>query len=146
MRCRTPNAMPLDRIWVRHIPVAVHVPDALLQMLSEHVALGLPYDWMFAAVEDVPPHQYTIGHRWRMTLQKAGVEGARLHDLLHFYASGLIALGCDVVAVQRALALGHAKSTTTLRRTPICVPQRRTASGTLGRACSTKSLVLMRAL
>lgn len=29
----------------------------------------------------------------------------------HFYAFGLIASGCDVVAVQRAL--GHAKSTTT---------------------------------
>ena len=36
----------------------------------------------------------------------------RLHDLRHFYASGLIASGCDVVAVQRAL--GHAKPTTTL--------------------------------
>lgn len=40
------------------------------------------------------------------------VEGVRLHDLRHFYTSGLIASGCDVVAVQRAL--GHAKSTTTL--------------------------------
>ncbi len=35
-----------------------------------------------------------------------------LHDLRHFYASALIAAGCDVVAVQRAL--GHAKATTTL--------------------------------
>jgi site-specific recombinase XerD len=33
-----------------------------------------------------------------------------LHDLRHFYASGLIAAGCDVVTVQRAL--GHAKATT----------------------------------
>ncbi len=32
--------------------------------------------------------------------------------LRHFYASGLIAAGCDVVTVQRAL--GHAKATTTL--------------------------------
>jgi site-specific recombinase XerD len=30
----------------------------------------------------------------------------------HFYASGLIAAGCDVVTVQRSL--GHAKATTTL--------------------------------
>ena len=90
----------------------VHVPDALLQMLSEHVALGLPYEWLFAEVEDVPPHQNTIGYRWRMTLHRAGVTGVRLHDLRHFYASGLIASGCDVVAVQRAL--GHAKPTTTL--------------------------------
>jgi integrase len=36
----------------------------------------------------------------------------KLHDLLHFYASGLIASGCDVVTVQRAL--GHASATTTL--------------------------------
>ena len=35
-----------------------------------------------------------------------------MHDLRHFYASGLIAAGCDVVTVQRAL--GHAKATTTL--------------------------------
>jgi integrase len=90
----------------------VHVPDALLQMLSEHVALGLPYDWLFADADDVPPHQNTIGYRWRTTLQRAGVTDVRLHDLRHFYASGLIASGCDVVAVQRAL--GHAKPITTL--------------------------------
>lgn len=90
----------------------VHVPDALLAMISEHVALGLAYDWLFAEVEDVPPHQNTVGHRWRTTLERARVNGVRLHDLRHFYASGLIAAGCDVVAVQRAL--GHAKSTTTL--------------------------------
>jgi integrase len=35
-----------------------------------------------------------------------------LHDLRHFYASGLIAAGCDVVTVQRAL--GHASATITL--------------------------------
>jgi site-specific recombinase XerD len=34
----------------------------------------------------------------------------KLHDLWHFYASGLIAAGCDVVTVQRSL--GHAKATT----------------------------------
>ena len=81
-------------------------------MLSEHVALGLPYEGCTPEVEDVPPHQNTIGYRWRMTLHRAGVTGVRLHDLRRFYASGLIASGCDVVAVQRAL--GHAKPTTTL--------------------------------
>ena len=40
------------------------------------------------------------------------MSGVTLHDLRHFYASGLIAAGCDVVTVQRAL--GHAKATTTL--------------------------------
>jgi site-specific recombinase XerD len=49
-------------------------------------------------------------HHPRLTLQKkAGVsEGIRLHDMRHFDASGLIAAGCDVVTVQRAL--GHASA------------------------------------
>jgi integrase len=42
----------------------------------------------------------------------SALEGMTLHDLRHFYASGLIAAGCDVVTVQRAL--GHARATTTL--------------------------------
>lgn len=36
----------------------------------------------------------------------------RLHDLRRFFASGLIADGCSVVTVQRALR--HATATTTL--------------------------------
>ena len=90
----------------------VHIPDALVEMLAQHVELGLFNDWLFARVEDLPPHQNTMGYRWRTTLSRAGVEGVRLHDLRHFFASGLIASGCDVVAVQRSL--GFAKSTTTL--------------------------------
>jgi integrase len=35
-----------------------------------------------------------------------------LHDLRHFYASGLIRAGCDVVTVQRAL--GHSSAVITL--------------------------------
>jgi integrase len=39
-------------------------------------------------------------------------EDERLHDLRHFFASGLIAAGCDVVTVRRAL--GHRSATVTL--------------------------------
>jgi integrase len=42
----------------------------------------------------------------------AGV-GYQLHDLRHFYTSGLIAAGCDVVTVQRAL--GHSSAAETLK-------------------------------
>ena len=45
-------------------------------------------------------------------MSATGVIGLRLHDLRHFFASGLIASGCDVVTVQRAL--GHASATPTL--------------------------------
>lgn len=60
----------------------------------------------------MPPHQNTVGHQWRRTLKAAGLTNLKLHDLRHFYASGLIHDGCDVVTVQNAL--GHAKPTTTL--------------------------------
>ncbi|WP_457202176.1 tyrosine-type recombinase/integrase [Nocardioides sp. HB32] len=68
--------------------------------------------WLFAGEGDEPPHQNTVGYWWRKTLRDAGLSGIKLHNLRHFYASGLIAAGCDVVTVQRSL--GHAKATTTL--------------------------------
>ena len=67
---------------------------------------------MFEGATGQPPHQNTVGHRWRQTCRRARVVGVTLHDLRHFYASGLVAAGCDVVTVQRAL--GHARATTTL--------------------------------
>jgi integrase len=93
----------------------VAIPDELAVMLSEHVRVhGVRGDeaWLFVGDRGNPPHQNTVGYWWRKTLRDAGVTGIRLHDLRHFYASGLIAAGCDVVTVQRAL--GHAKPTTTL--------------------------------
>lgn len=68
--------------------------------------------WLFVGPTGEPLHQNTVGYRWRKTVSDAGLEPFRLHDLWHYYASGLIATGCDVVTVQRAL--GHAKATTTL--------------------------------
>lgn len=59
-----------------------------------------------------PPHQNTVGYWWRKTRRDAGHPTIRLHDLRHYFASGLIAAGCDVVTVQRAL--GHSSATVTL--------------------------------
>lgn len=92
----------------------VHLADGLLELLSVHaanVAEQAPR-WLFLGEGDDPPHQNTIGYWWRRTCRLAGVAGVTLHDLRHFFASGLIAEGCDVVTVQKAL--GHAKATTTL--------------------------------
>ncbi|MGI8523240.1 MAG: tyrosine-type recombinase/integrase, partial [Nocardioides sp.] len=43
---------------------------------------------------------------------KVGMEAFTLHDLRHYFASGLIADGCDVVTVQ--YALGHSSASITL--------------------------------
>lgn len=88
----------------------VHLAPGLLDLLAVHVERHRTQDgpWLF----DGPPHQNTVGHLWRRTVRDAGVRPMRLHDLRHYFASGLVAAGCDVVTVQRAL--GHASATTTL--------------------------------
>lgn len=68
--------------------------------------------WLFVGSGANPPHQDVVRGWWIRTLRAAGVTGIQLHDLRHFYASALIAAGCDVVTVQRAL--GHGSATTTL--------------------------------
>ena len=95
----------------------VYIPEALVAMIAWHVDQNLsdnhPDRWLFQGSGEDPPHQNTVGHGWRSSRQKAGLGDVRLHDLRHFFASGLVAAGCDVVTVQRAL--GHASATTTLR-------------------------------
>lgn len=94
----------------------VFLPDGLLTMIAGHVATYRPGDdpsrWMFEGEAGRPLHQNTAAYWWRRAKQAANVEDVRFHDLRHFAASGMIAAGCDVVTVQRAL--GHARATTTL--------------------------------
>jgi hypothetical protein len=84
-------------------------PDLLAQHVAAHCPEG---PWLFTGKAGKPPHQNTVGYRWRTTIAAADLSGVKPQDLRHFYASGLIASGCDVVTVQRAL--GHASATTTL--------------------------------
>ncbi len=94
----------------------VWLPDQLVAMLAQHVQVHRsghdPRRWMFPGELDQPLHQNSVGYWWRKTRASAGVPEMKLHDLRHFYASGLIAAGCDVVTVQRAL--GHHSATVTL--------------------------------
>ncbi|HEY2595048.1 MAG TPA: tyrosine-type recombinase/integrase [Chloroflexota bacterium] len=90
----------------------VALPDDLAALLAEHVAARVSADlWVFPG-DDGPVHANTVTYWWNQTRAAARLPGVRLHDLRHFYASGLIAAGCDVVTVQRAL--GHGRATTTL--------------------------------
>lgn len=95
----------------------VYVPDGLVTILAEHVRLWRggddPDRWLFPGSRDpsLPAHAATVARWWRLVRADVGIEH-RLHDLRHFYASGLIAAGCDVVTVQRAL--GHSTASVTL--------------------------------
>jgi integrase len=92
----------------------IYLPDEVIAILSEHVRIqtpdGAPTRWLFD--EDGKPwHDNLVDYRWQSTRKDADVN-YKLHELRHYFASGLIATGCDVVAVQRAM--GHASATTTL--------------------------------
>lgn len=92
----------------------VYMADGLASLLREHIERyklsGLM--WIFPGEAEYPVHQNSVGYLWRKACKLAQVDGVRFHDLRHWYASGLIAAGCDVATVQRAL--GHSSATTTL--------------------------------
>ncbi|PKW14404.1 tyrosine-type recombinase/integrase [Saccharopolyspora spinosa] len=94
----------------------VYLADVLVEMLRDYLEKHRPGEnrdrWLFEGEQGLPPHQNTVGYWWRKARTAASCESIRLHDLRHFYASGLIAAGCDVVTVQRAL--GHSSATITL--------------------------------
>lgn len=93
----------------------VFLADGLVAIVRTHLdgLAGRGSDrWLFRGENGNPPHQNTVGYWWRKTRRDAGHPTVRLHDLRHYFASGLIAAGCDVVTVQRAL--GHSSATVTL--------------------------------
>lgn len=128
----------------------VYLAEGLLELLSAHIARhrtgGEPTRWLFEVSPGKPPHQNTAGHQWRTACRRAGLVDVTLHDLRHFYASGLIAAGCDVVTVQRAL--GHAKATTTLNTYahlwPTAEDRTRTAASGLFDAATASPLTAQR--
>jgi integrase len=95
----------------------VYIPDGLVTILSEYVRLHRPGDdadrYLFPGSRDdtVPAHAATVARSWRIARAKAKIS-YRLHDCRHFFASGLINAGCDVVTVQKAL--GHSSPSVTL--------------------------------
>jgi integrase len=94
----------------------VYIPDRFVTLLAEHVRYRPgddPDRWLFPGSRDreLPAHAATVARSWRIVRDQVGIPH-RLHDLRHFYASGLIRAGCDVVTVQRAL--GHSSPAITL--------------------------------
>ncbi|UOQ56041.1 site-specific integrase [Leucobacter allii] len=92
----------------------VYVPDDLLTIVNEHVTqvgISSKHHYLFFVGQD-PIGPNTVHAEWTAARESVGLPKLRVHDLRHFFASGLIAAGVDVVAVQRAL--GHAKASTTL--------------------------------
>lgn len=82
----------------------VYLPDSLVTELAGHVEVHPRVGadgWLFVNGSYLW-NRNSAGNQWRGVRRAVGLEGFTLHDLRHFYASGLIAAGCDVVTVQHA--------------------------------------------
>lgn len=94
----------------------IYVPGELTKTLSAHVSasrLTSPEDQMFRTPRGDLYQRNNAGEAWRGIRSRAGLpDSVTLHTLRHTFASNLIASGCDVVTVQRAL--GHAQPSITL--------------------------------
>lgn len=90
----------------------IYIPEELVELLGLHIASGTNGKWLFMGRNGNPPRPTAVQYQWTKTIQRAGVDHFSLHGLRHFFASGLIAAGEDVVKVQRQL--GHASPSITL--------------------------------
>lgn len=93
----------------------IAIPKGLADELAAHISeIGTIRDeaYFFGRGSDLL-NRNSAAHIWRAIRKAAKLPSSyTLHTLRHFYASALIAEGCDVVTVQRAL--GHSTPSITL--------------------------------
>lgn len=104
-------APPKTEASARTVPLG----DVVLDALAEHLRRFPPgEDGLLVTYGDGRPvRRNRFGAMWRQSVARADLETPfRYHDLRHHFASVLIAAGCSVKAVQKAL--GHASAKETL--------------------------------
>ncbi|GAB2843441.1 tyrosine-type recombinase/integrase [Microbacterium insulae] len=94
----------------------VYVPDELMTSLAAHVTraqVTAPDEQLFVTPLGRLWNRNNAAGEWRRVRKDARLpDEVTLHTLRHTFASNLIAQGCDVVTVQRAL--GHSTPSITL--------------------------------
>ena len=82
---------------VAHKPLGT---AAVALLRSQTRVLGNP----FVLPGDRPgDHRYSLGWTWARVCKRAGIEGCRVHDLRHTFASLLVSRGVSLFTVQRLL-------------------------------------------
>lgn len=92
----------------------IFVPTELIDMVSTRLCRSQREDeFLFRTPLGHLYNRNSAGEEWRRIRKAAGLsDDVTLHNLRHTFASNLIASGCDVVTVQRAL--GHSQPSITL--------------------------------
>ena len=105
----TPKGMELPdtKTGARHIPL----PEAARAVLdSLESTEGNPY---IIAGKHPGSHVTDLQHPWRRIRDRAGLQGVRIHDLRHTYASNAVSEGMPIQMVGKLL--GHSQIQTTMR-------------------------------
>lgn len=92
----------------RYVPLS----DSALLLLRQRQLKAGQSPWLFANPETGKPYS-NIHYAWNWARQRAGLEGLRIHDLRHSFASFAINAGRSLYEVQQLL--GHRSSAMTQR-------------------------------
>ena len=112
-RCRSRAGTVSAKSTQVRVGSTVFVSDELSGILAQHVEHHVsPDGWLLTGATGRPIAPTSVNSWWMRTTRAASVEGVTIHSLRHYFASGLIVEGCDVVTVQRAL--GHQSPSVTL--------------------------------
>ena len=99
--------LPDSKTGARDVPLPPQAVDLLRSLLGAH---GGP--WVIPGVKP-GTRLRNIDGAWRLIRDRAGLEGVRIHDLRHSYASRALALGESLPVIGKLL--GHSKMETTAR-------------------------------
>lgn len=86
----------------------IHLSQGVLDILHRRKDNGSR--WVFPSPKTGQPY-YSCRDAWVMACERAGLDGLRMHDLRHTYASLMLDSGANVVDVKQAL--GHTQLSTT---------------------------------
>lgn len=92
----------------RYVPLS----DSALVLLRRRQLQAEKSEWMFANPETGKPYS-NIHYSWNWARERAGLDGLRIHDLRHSFASFAINAGRSLYEVQQLL--GHRSSAMTQR-------------------------------
>lgn len=88
----------------------LYLSTGVLALLIARRAAVPKGDWVFPNPKTGKPY-YSCREAWVKTCERAGLQGLRMHDLRHTFASLMLDSGADIVDVQKQL--GHTQIKTT---------------------------------
>lgn len=87
----------------------LHVSSDVRSLLSKRQA-DADSEWVFPNPKTGKPY-HSCRNAWVTACERAGLEGLRMHDMRHTFASMMLDNGADIVDVQHALAHTQLKTT-----------------------------------